>query len=233
MKLPKMQIQKIIVPTVALAIGLTIGLGTGYFQIKKEQKISQGKIAEANKKVAFMQKRMTEEKSESASSLEQQYRSDLEKIEKEKAALGGQVGKFKAQVQTLEVKISETEKDAARLQKELQEQGSKYAHVVQQNKDLDGSLKKVTGEKQALHAGLQKTTKDLGQCAANNARLSVLSEELLKKYRNKGLGTILIANEPLTQIKKVELEKLTQQYQEEIEQQKIKNNSARGKNADE
>ena len=229
-KLP--QIQKIIVPVIALAVGLTIGLGTGYFQIKKEQKISQGKIAEANKKVSFIQKKMTEEKSETAAAMEQQYRSDLDKIEKEKDALGGQVGKFKTQVQTLETKISEVDKEAARMKKELQEQGSKYAHAVQQNKDLDGSLKKVTGEKQALNAGLQKTTKDLGQCVANNARLSVLSEELLKKYRNKGLGTIFLENEPLTQIKRVELEKLTQQYQEEIEQQKIKNNS-RGNDATE
>ena len=230
-KLP--QIQKIIVPAVALAIGLTIGLGAGYFQIYKEQKISQGKITEANKKVAFMQKKMTEEKSESVASMEQQYRSDLEKIEKEKAALGGQVGKIKAQAQTLEAKISESDREAAKLKKELQEQGSKYAHAVQQNKDLEGSLKKVTGEKQAFNTELQKKTKDLGQCVANNARLSILSEELLKKYRNKGLGTILLANEPLTQIKKVELEKLTQQYQEEIEKQKIKKNAVRGGNSDE
>ena len=226
-KLP--QIQKIIVPAVALAVGLTIGLGTGYFQIKKEQKITQSKIAEANKKVAFIQKKMTEEKSETASSMEQQYRSDLDKIEKEKIALGGQLGKFKTQAQTLEAKISEADKEAALMKKELQELGSKYAHAVQENKDLDGSLKKVTGEKQALHAGLQKTTNDLGQCVINNAKLSVLSEELLKKYRKKGFGTILLENEPLTQIKKVELEKLTQQYQEEIDQQKVKKNSARGK----
>jgi myosin protein heavy chain len=228
-KLP--EIQKIIVPSVALAIGLIIGLGVCHFQIQKEQKISQGKIAEANKKVAFMQKKMTEEKSETLASMEQQYKSDLEKLQKEKDALGGQVGKLKAQAQTLEAKISESDKEAVRMKKELQEREGKVTQLVQENKDLDGSLKKVTAEKQALQAGLQKTTKDLGQCSTNNAKLILLSEEILKKYRNKGLGTILLENEPLTQLKKVELEKITQQYQEEIEQQKIKKNATRGKNA--
>ena len=70
-KLP--QIQKIIVPAVVLAVGLILGLLIGHFQIQKEQKISQGKIAEANKKVAFMQKKMAEEKNETLASMEQQY----------------------------------------------------------------------------------------------------------------------------------------------------------------
>ena len=225
------EIQKIAVPFVALAIGLIIGLGVCHFQIQKEQKISQGKIAEANKKVAFMQKKMAEEKNETVASMEQQYKSDLEKLQKEKDALAGQTGKMKAQAQTLEAKISEADKEAVRMKKELQERESKVAQVVQHNKDLDGSLKKVTGEKQTLQAEWQKTTKNLSQCTTNNARLAILSEEILKNYRNKGLGTILLENEPLTQLKKVELEKLTQQYREQIEQQKIKTNEMRGKNA--
>ncbi len=228
-KLPEMH--KIIAPAVALAVGLSIGLGICYFQIQKEQKISQGKIAEASKKVAFMQKKMAEEKSETLASMEQQYNSDVEKLHKENAALGGQVGKYKEQVQTMEAKILASDKEAAKMKKELQECESKYALAAQQNKDLDGSLKKVTGERQALQAEWQKTTKDLSQCSANNARLIILSQELLKKYWDKGLGTIILQNEPLTQLKKVELEKLIQQYREEIEKQKIKTSTVRGKNA--
>ncbi len=224
-KLP--QIQKIIVPAVALAIGLIIGLGICYFQVQKEQKIFQGKIAEANKKIAFIQKKMAEEKNQTVASMEQQYQSDLDKLQKEKIALGGQVGKFKATVEKLDKKIAEADKEDARLKKEFQEKESKYSQAVQNNKELDSSLKKVTGEKQTLQVQQQQTTKDLGQCTSNNAKLIIISDELLTKYRKKGLGTMLLQNEPLTQIKKVELEKLTDQYQDEIDQQKIKKNSVR------
>lgn len=225
------QIQKIIAPGVALAIGLIMGLGICYFQIQKEQKSFQGKIAEVNKKVAFMQKKMAEEKTEASAAMQQQYNSDLEKLQKEKAAVEAQAEKFRMQLQPMEAKISAADREAERMKKELQVEDNKYTLAVQQKKELDGALKKVTGEKQALQVELQKTTRDLGQCVANNARLIILSEEILKKYRDKGLGTILLQNEPLTQLKKVEMEKFTQQYREAIEQQKIQNSAVRGKDA--
>ena len=44
----------------------------------------------------------------------------------------------------------------------------------------------------------------------------------MKAYKNKGVKDAILEKEPLTQIKKVELEQLAQKYKEEIEQQKIK-----------
>ena len=62
------QLQKIIIPIVAVVIGLVIGLGIGQLQMKKEQKISQDRMKEASKKIAFIQKKMEEENSEEENS---------------------------------------------------------------------------------------------------------------------------------------------------------------------
>jgi hypothetical protein len=43
----------------------------------------------------------------------------------------------------------------------------------------------------------------------------------VKAYKNKGIGAAILEKEPLTQIKKVELEQLTQKYKEEIEKLRI------------
>jgi len=220
------QLQKIIIPIVAIVIGLMIGLGIGQLQMKKEQKISQDRMKEASKKIAFIQKKMEEEKTEATASVEQKCQSDLDKLQNEKKALSGQLVKLKEQARNLEAKIEAKIKEAdeltAKNKNELQDAGKKYDQVAQHNKDLERDLKKVKGEKDALQAQLKKTIQNLKSCEASNANLCIIGEELVKAYKNKGVKDAILEKEPLTQIKKVELEQLAQKYKEEIEQQKIK-----------
>jgi len=219
MKIPP--IQKLTIPAVAMAAGLLIGLGVGQMQVSKEQKICQDKIKEKDKKIAFIQKKLTEEKAAATSSLEQACRDDMNKLqtalqgEKKKAGtLKGQVKTLTEQVQKLDVRVKAADETTVRTKQELQE-------AQRNNKELDHELKKTTSEKQALQAELKKTTRELGTCTSNNADLATIAGELVKKYKDKGIGAAILEKEPLTQVKKVELEQLTSQYEEEIEQKKI------------
>lgn len=219
MKIPP--IQKLTIPAVAMAAGLLIGLGVGQMQVSKEQKICQDKIKEKDKKIAFIQKKLTEEKAAATSSLEQACRDDMNKLqtalqgEKKKAGtLNGQVKTLTEQVQKLDVRVKAADETTVRTKQELQE-------AQRNNKELDHELKKTTSEKQALQADLKKTTRELGTCTSNNADLATIAGELVKKYKDKGIGAAILEKEPLTQVKKVELEQLTSQYEEEIEQKKI------------
>jgi chromosome segregation ATPase len=219
MKIPP--IQKLIFPAVALAAGLLIGLGVGQMQVKKEQKICQDKIKEKDKKIAFIQKKMSEEKTEATSSLEQKCRDDANKLQaalmnekKKTGTLNGQVGTLTEQAQKLEARIKAADETMAKTKQELQE-------ALRSNKELDRELKKTEGEKQTLQTDLKRTTRALGTCSSNNAELALIAEELVKRYKDKGFGSVLLEKEPLTQVRKVELEQLTSQYREEIEQKKI------------
>jgi hypothetical protein len=227
-KLPLFQ-KKHMIPAAALAIGLIIGLGVGYVQIKKEQNICQDKLKEANKKVAFFQKKMSEDKTEAMAALEQneqKCRSEFDKLQltlhNERKALAGQLGALKEQAQKLEMQAKASEEASTKVKKELRE-------MEQSNKELEQGLKKTAGEKQSLQTDLKKSTKDLAHCASDNAELSIIADELLTKYRNKGVGAALLEKEPLIQVKKVELEQLTQKYREEIEQQRLNKKDEEGK----
>lgn len=238
------KLPKNIIPIAALIIGLIVGLGIGQIQIKKEQKVSQDKVKEANRKIAFIQKKVLEEKSEAVASVEQKCQRDLDKLDKlqnEKKTLEAQLVKSTEQAHRLEMKVKESDEANAkakevfaRTKKETDETAARTAKKLQEtertNKDLDREVKKITGEKQTLQAELKKKAQDLGRCASNNAELCSIAEDLLNKYKHKGLGAVLMEKEPITQIKKVELEKLSQQYREEIEQQKIKKSDAGVKN---
>ncbi|HVP77592.1 MAG TPA: hypothetical protein VMV04_06830 [Thermodesulfobacteriota bacterium] len=237
-------LSKIILPIVTLMIGLIIGLGVGKLQIQKEQKVFQDKMKEANKKIAYIQKKMAEEKTEATVSVEQRYQNDLDKLQNEKKALGEQFGKvkeqtrnleakmeeqtrnleakMKEQAQNLEGKVKQSDEVSNRTKKELEEEKHKYAQASQHNKELERERERMTSEKQALQAELEKTTRNLGRCEANNAKLCIIAEEAVNAYRNKGVGAAILQKEPLTEIKKVELEQLAEKYRQEIEQQKIK-----------
>jgi hypothetical protein len=217
------------IPAAALAIGLIMGLGVGYVQINKEQKNCQERIKEANKKVAFFQKKMSEDKTEAMATLEQneqKCRSEFDKLQltlhNERKTLAGQLGALKEQAQKFEIQAKSSEEASSKVKKELRE-------MEQSNKELEQGLKKTTGEKQAIQTELKKSTKDLAHCASNNAELSIIADELVTKYRNKGVGAALLEKEPLIQVKKVELEQLTQKYREEIEQQRLNKKDEEGK----
>jgi len=223
---------KKIIPVITLILGLALGLGVGHLQVVKEQKISQGKLKEANRKLAFMQSKITEGNNDAATaaSIQQQCLADKDKLSNEKKAADGQLGKLKAQ---LAMKVKEADEAAVKADKKFRgmeglnkDLGQELKKTTEERLALQSELKKANGEFSALQSAFKKTTESLSSCDTKNARLCIISEELLKKYRNRGLGSVLLQSEPLTQLKKVELEHLIQQYQEEIAQQKINQKEA-------
>ncbi len=211
-----------IVPAIALALGLAVGWGIGNMQVKKEQKICQKRLKEAGRKAAHMQRKLEDDKSEAAAALEIKCKADIDKLDGEKKALASQMGKLKDNVLGLEKKLKETEDASARIKKELADMEQKYAQATQHCRDRERDLKNMTGERDKVQSELKRTGQALERCETNNARLVVMAEDLLKKYKDKGIVKAVMEKEPLTQIKKVEMEQLAQEYKEEIEQLKIR-----------
>ncbi len=81
-------------------------------------------------------------------------------------------------------------------------------------RELEEKLKnaeaKIAGREQALVA-----------CMTHNRKLGALSTELLGRYADKGVMDAMMEREPLTQIKRVELENLVQQYGDSITESSI------------
>lgn len=215
---------------ISLAVGVIIGLGIGQIQAKKVRKEADDKIREVNKKLALMQKKMNEEMAESLRVAQQECqgtRAALEKLEDEKIAFEYQNAKLREQIKKLENQTKEAADALARTAKESDETSARLKKEIQNLehnlRETEEALKKAASEKQSLQADLKKKTQELGVCVSHNAELSGIAEELVAAYKDKGLGTVLLQKEPLTQIKKVKLEQLTQRYLDQINQKKITN----------
>ncbi len=218
---------------VLLAIGLLVGLGIGQLRVSEEQKQFEAKMKEANRKIVFLQKKADASAEETRTAL-QQCQLDAEKLAKledEKDALVIQLGKLKDQARACELQVRECAEAAAQAKKfetQLREadQAKEKARkdlqdAEQRNKVLDQEMKQVAGEKQGVLADLKKKQQELEQCKSYNADLCLIAEELVEKYKSKGLGSVILQKEPLTQINRVKLEQAAQKYLDQIRQKKV------------
>lgn len=78
-------------------------------------------------------------------------------------------------------------------------------------------LKSTEKEKNRIAEELAGKDAVIAQHVKNNARLYAINMELLDKYKNKSVMDALMQNEPVTQLKRVEIETIGEQYRNEMD----------------
>jgi len=127
-----------------------------------------------------------------------------------------------------------------KLKSELEEINRKLAGV---RKSSEAALAKSQESNAALNDNLQQTGQKLRQaeseknqlqdmvngqaeliqsCESKNTNLVQVNRELLDRYQKKGFFDALLQREPLTQLKRVEIENVVQEYQDQIDQMEFK-----------
>jgi chromosome segregation ATPase len=135
--------------------------------------------------------------------LRQADAANVASLETLRAAAADLTGKLQASQQTL----SQTETALGKW-KDAYNQAADVART----RDADAKL---------LQTQLDQTTQRAGDCEAKNVKLVGIGNELLDLYQAKGPLTGLLEREPLTQIKRVELENLVQDYQDKLLDNKV------------
>jgi len=210
---------------VLVAVGLAVGLAYGHILLGREQQAHQNKVNELNKKVALLGKKASEER-EALAGAEGRNRSlqaELDRLRKESGDQAEDIKKLQAEAQSLEAKLKEMTEESARMKAARDEVSAQLAQVFQAAKDLEGQAKLLAASKQTLEVSLAKVNQELDNCKNHNARLCLIADDMLAKHKSRGALGGIVQNEPLTQIGKVELERLMQEYKDKIEQEKVKN----------
>ena len=101
------------------------------------------------------------------------------------------------------------ETQTAQLKKTLSQWQQSYDQATALARDRDAAAKKS----EALYQGLRT---HVDTCEKNNATLLSISEELLSRYKNKGVIAAARDREPLLGLHRVELERLAQEYHARI-----------------
>ena len=101
------------------------------------------------------------------------------------------------------------ESQTAQLKKTIGQWQQSHDQATALARDRDAAAKKS----EALYEGLRS---HVDTCEKNNATLVSISEELLSRYKNKGVIAAARDKEPLLGLHRVELERLAQEYHARI-----------------
>lgn len=161
----------------------------------RARQAAEAKVAHANQLLSQQEGEVKELRTE-VEALEAQAARQLESDKGEEDQLREAIAQWKAKVEELR-----RANDAS--QAKIREQQARIA-------DLDGLVS-------STKAALENETRQHKSCREDNATLAGLGRDLANSYLKKGVVDALTTNEPLTQLKKVEMEKLIQVYLDKID----------------
>ncbi|NWF55222.1 MAG: hypothetical protein HXY45_10565 [Syntrophaceae bacterium] len=179
-------------------------------KLQKEKESLEGQNKDLAEKAAALETRVGSSEARAAG------------LEKKVASLEKKVGSLETNAASLEKKHSDLAARLSRTEAERNSLHQKLRETTEEVRARDQALKNAAADWQKSQGELKRMTQKYDRCAANNARLSALADELVKRYQGKGVMDSIMEKEPLTQVKKVELEKLCQEYRYKIEDQRIK-----------
>lgn len=213
-----------------LAAGLILFWGYSTFTLIQKKNALALELESEQDRYKALQRKYAEQKAQMAATQRaklaaegglRQARQDLqaEMAEKETLAdeLAGLEEKYSQKTAKLEAHIEKYKEQLAKLVENRDQYKAKLTETVAVVKERNQMIHKLTAERDELTADLLEKTATLTRCVKHNARLSVLSEELVMAFENKGVGASIMQAEPLTGLKKVEVEKLVQQYRDRID----------------
>ena len=104
----------------------------------------------------------------------------------------------------------------------LKDAKSKFDELVAKFRETISNLHKVENESAQRGQEIVRLNDELKSCATSNVELSRLGIEVLDNYENKGFWDRAGQKEPFTQIKRVQIENLVDDYKYLIEDQEYR-----------
>ena len=222
----------ILVLLLAVVAGGSIWLGYMAHSLGLQGDTLQQDVARLESREKLMQKKIAEEKA--LAGRYQRVQSDLEgelraadaknaEVMREKELITAQLEELKKQPPAqgdaeLLAAVDKLKENIAQWKTRFDELREKSINTLKERDEKNATL---VGENQKLTASLSQETQQHNRCKKNNAGLASLSRELTEKYEKKNALDSLSAKEPLTQFDKVELEKLIQEYLDQIDRQTL------------
>lgn len=128
----------------------------------------------------------------------------------------------KAQQSALHAKLSGVEGSNDALTHKLEAAGEQLAATNAKLADTSKQLSLRDAEVNDARQSLEQSKAQYAACETKNITLYSYAEEVLKRYKNKGVWSALSQKDPVFGLKEVEVENVVQEYQLKYDSQKVK-----------
>jgi chromosome segregation ATPase len=132
---------------------------------------------------------------------------ELETVRKEKSDLEARQSQSEASLQKTQFALESTRKN--------------LTGMTQQYQVAQHDIKEGDAQRKELLANLASKGKQVIACQEKNAKLHEFGLQLVKIYDKPGTYEAILRTEPFSQIKRVELENILQDYRDKLDEQRI------------
>lgn len=230
MKNKKKQSSIVTITAFLILIAGLVVMGVSHYSLLKERDGLVAERAALEGKAEMLKKSYTQQRALAENSLRSRQAAEA------KAARANQlVTEQESLVNKLQTELEGLEGELAKRRDAEQEQNKEVSEAIAQwkakveelqkakaageakIKEQDARIAALDGLAASTKASLDNETLQHRSCREKNITLSSIAQDLARSYRKKGVVDVLASAEPLTQLKKVELEKLVQEYLDRID----------------
>ena len=147
----------------------------------------------------------------------------LRQMALERDTLQTENAKLKGELDALNRKLGDVKKSS---EAALGKSRGNYTSLNENFQATTQNLLKVEADKNQLQETIGEQAQLIITCEDKNAKMVQINRELLGHYERKGPLDAMLQREPLTQLKRVEVENIAQEYQDKIDQLEFKKKSA-------
>jgi chromosome segregation ATPase len=170
-----------------------------------------------------------------AQALAQQAGAERDALQAENSKLKDQLAAAKKEAahsstknKSLQKRLDSTEstlerfKDAqAQAVERLRDTQERLGKLVDKYKELIATLRDMETQKAHLQDTVNTQSAQLDDCAKHNVALYKVDQELLEKYRDKGVWDALKQREPVTGLAQVKVESMIEQYRMRLDKEQV------------
>ena len=159
---------------------------------------------------------------------QEQLTADNERQIKELGDVKGKLTESTREITRLKAQQGESARATDRAQEsgvataeKLKDTQERLQKLVDKYKELVTELRKSEEHVATLEASTGQKGDTLNQCVKDNQALYKTAQELIQQYEGKGVWDALLQREPVTQLKRVEIESIAELYRDRMEQHKF------------
>lgn len=219
---------------VLILVGSTVYLFTGNLKLKRENADLQTQAEKTGRKAEAIKKKYTEQKAVAASMQRAKMAADsqMRTLESEMAAAEETITELTNAGNALKIELRKKEEslklamqDKQKAYKELEgrleasvKALSDAEEIILKNK---AELADLMNVKSDLEGQLEEASSKIDRVVVHNEKLAELSMEVLAEFDDRNVFESLLEKEPFTQAKRVDLEKMIQEYIDRIEDDEL------------
>lgn len=210
-------------------------LGYSYKQLKNEHQALDDEYRKLERRAELIHKRYEEERARVSALTRSKLvlEGEMRQAREQAASLTEQIENLKIQIANvkkekknaegqLEKKYNDLVAEKSNLEKSLEDAKNKLSELKNTINEKDTTIKDLELNLAEVHSDLEMQTSKFERCLSNNSDLCDIASDLMEKYKNKGIGSALLQKEPFTQVEKIKIEQLMQEYSEKIEKEKVR-----------